>query len=230
MARSSFKHYCQIILLSVTALAVSESSAGFLDDLFDQSKSRLETYNNVSDKALVDSFYVISPDGQKFGLSSDLEAPKSPFSFKALNAGSISFERDEGSESNMASVIGNMNRYSYDASADALAVKYIENAKSRGNLVKLYRPAMGNLINRLFKHPFEHDKNTREWYDLDNALIEFDKSGRPISFMVRAHQAYVLIGARVRQFTTIYFGTGNARHLENSINNSMFQESFIREL
>lgn len=230
MTPSSFRHYCYGILLSVTALAATESSAGFLEDLFDQSKSRLETYSKVADKALVDSFYVISPDGQKHGLSSDLEAPKSSFSFMELNAGSISFERGEGSESNMASVIGSMKQYSYDASADALAVKYVENAKSRGNLVKLYRPAMGKQINDLFKHPFDHGKNTREWYDLDNALIEFDKSGRPISFMVRAHQAYVLIGARVRQFTTIYFGAGNARHLENNISNSAYQELFIREL
>jgi len=80
---------------------------------------------------------------------------------------------------------------------------------------------------------FIHTRQVDEsgaWYGLDNALIEYDKAGSPVSFMARAHQARTTFGVDDYQYTTIYFGKGNCRHLENNIKNSDFQEYVIRDM
>lgn len=131
---------------------------------------------------------------------------------------------------NMSFAISSMESLVYEGESDDVAKVYISTAKARGNVVRLYKPAMGKIINSLFKHPFSPGPQTHQWYDKDNPLIEFDRSGRIVSFLSRARHAFTAIGVGVLQFTTVYMGASNARHLENNAKNSDFQEYFIREL
>lgn len=215
-------------LLLSFAVYSSQASAGFLGDLFDVSGSRLKKYESVLDKELVDAFYTLTPDGKTEGPVEDVA--KAGFTLEQLTKSTISVYKPIFRESSMSYVVSDMNNYSYDSSSDILAQKYITFVKGRGNVVKLYRPKMGKIINSLFNQPFQPMQQTAEWYDLDNALIEYDKAGSPVSFMARAHQARTTFGVDSYQYTTIYFGKGNCRHLENNIKNSDLQDYVIREL
>lgn len=206
--------------------------AGISDSLNSMASSgRLEVYSNVVDKTMVDSFYSLSTDGKLQALPADLSGDK--FKIEKLTQSSISISKEIVYDL-LGSLDTSMNTYMYEGESDLLAKKYIATAKKRDNIVRLYKPMMGKIINQNFKQPFTPYKGTREWYDLDNALIEFDKSGKIVSFMARSHQGNstgvaTKSGARVFQYTTIYMGP-NARFLENKTKNSDFQEYFIREL
>lgn len=192
------------------------------------SSGRLTTYAQVVDKTLVDAFYTLSPDGKQQGLSRDLAG--TGFEIDALTPSAITITRSVGYDANVDSTMARMERYVYAGESDAIARKYIETAKARGHAVRLYKPRMGLIINRNFKAPYKAAKNTFEWDDLDNALIEFDAQGKIISFMSRRVQAMVLLGVQTTQYATIYTGPGNARILENVTKNSDFQEYFVRDL
>lgn len=121
--------------------------------------------------------------------------------------------------------------YHSNSEEDLVARKYIEIAKSRGNIVRVYNPNINQIICKNFYHPAKHYAHTLEWYKTDRALIEYDKSGRIVSFMARAMQAgQGGIGVVVNQYISIYMGQQNARDLENVISNRTLQDNFIREL
>lgn len=215
-------------LLLSFAVYSSQASAGFLGDLFDLSGDRLKRYANTQDKELVDVFYTLTPDGKTEGLVEHVA--KEGFTLEKLTKTSLSIYKPIFRESNMGYIASDMRKYSFDPTSDILAQKYIAFVKARGNVVKLYKPKMGEIINTLFKVPFQPMQQTAEWYDLDNALIEYDKTGSPVSFMARAHQARTTVGVDSYQYTSIYFGKENCRHLENNTRNSDFQEYVIRDL
>lgn len=215
------------LLLSLLMYS-GQASAGFLGDLFDLSGDRLKKHGSVLDKELVDVFYTLTPDGKTEGLVADVT--KEGFTLEQLNKSSLSIQKEMFRESNMGYLVNDMKSYSYDSTSDILMQKYVAFAKARGNVVKLYKPKMGAIINSLFKLPFQHMERTAEWYDLDNALIEYDKNGSPVSFMARAHQARTTFGVDDYQYTTIYSGKENCRFLENNTKNSDFQEYVIRDL
>ena len=89
---------------------------------------------------------------------------------------------------------------------------------------------MNEIINSNFKTPFTPGTGTYQVYNADNALIEYDKSGKIISFMSRMRGASTSIGVIAYLYTSIYTGETNCRHLENNAKNSDFEEYFIRSL
>ena len=215
------------LLLSLVMLS-GQASAGLFDSLFDVSGNRIKTHESLLDKELVDTFYTLSPDGKSEGLVE--EVAKAGFSLASLEKSALFMQKTMFTESSMNRIIDDINGYSYDSASDVLVQKYVAFAKSRGNVVKLYKPQMGKVINTLFAVPFQPMKQTAEWYGLDNALIEYDRNGSPVSFMARAHQARTTFGVDDYQYATIYFGKANCRVLENKTKNSDFQENLIREM
>jgi hypothetical protein len=86
-------------------------------------------------------------------------------------------------------------------------------------------------INSLFNQPFQSNAgNSYGIYNVDPLLIEYDKSGKIISCLLRAHHLYESIGAADFMYSTIRFGTKNANVIEQRVLNSAFAETFIREL
>lgn len=222
-------------ILITFAIYSNQAAAGFFDnitkgisDAFDTSKQKLEAYQSVVDKPLVDSFYSLSADGKTESLVDELN--KDHFEVGGLTSNSITFKKGMYKESNMGIITEDMNNYNYDSASDILAAKYSTFAKSRGNTVRLYKPKMNAIINTMYKQPFNHMQQSAEWYDRDNALIEVDKSGATVSFLVRAHQAMTSLGVTSYQYATIFFGSGNSRNLDNRTNNTDLQNFFMREL
>lgn len=193
-----------------------------------EASNRLEEYNNFIDKELLATFYFVSTDGKTFGLKEDLKNDK--FEFERMTNSSFSISKKMFTESNMQNMINSYSRYNYDCTSDAFSRMYIDFANSRGNKVCLYKPSMGKSLNSIFNPPFKEGQQRTEWYGLDNPLIELDHQNRIVSCLVRAHQAFTIVGVNSYQYATIYTGPGNARHIENNLPNSVFYETLIREL
>jgi len=200
-----------------------------LDEKFENysASQRIERYNNFPDKHLLSNIYLLSQDGKNHGLTEELASES--FEFDKITEYSFSVEKKIFSEPNMNLIFNKYNNYNYDSSSDAIANKYIGSVKLRGNRAFLYKPIMGKLINEILRQPFDKTDKTSEWYGLDNAIIEYDSSDRIVSVLVRAHQAVITFGADSRQYSTIYTGS-SIRHIENNIPNSIFTDSFIREI
>ncbi|MET3139464.1 hypothetical protein AAKU61_003845 [Undibacterium sp. GrIS 1.2] len=226
------------IIISAFLICISYSpiaSAGIFDGIaaaFDFPKKRLESYSKVADKQLVDQFYYLSEDGKIEGLNKELASKARGFEFKKISPSTLTLQRYMFKAGNMQEIVQTMNTYSYSPLSDEIGRRYVAFANSRGNVVKLYKPALGNILNQMFVQNFalEHAKNTAEWIGLDNALIEFTSTGQIVSVMTRSHQAIINIGVNSIQFINLYFGKANAQVIENRIANNNFENNFIRVL
>lgn len=214
------------------------ASAGLFDSIssgianaFDFSKQKLEAYKQTTDKQLLDQFYYLSEDGKEEGLNKDLAGKTNSFEFQKLTPSSLTVRQLMYREGNMQSVMQAMSRYTYSPMSDEYGQRYIAFAQSRGNVVKLYKPALGSLLNQMFTQNFylrHDDRNTAEWIGVDNALVEYSPSGQIVSVMTRSHQAMISIGVQSYQYINLYFGAGNAQIIENRIANQNFENNFIR--
>lgn len=229
------KLMCKLITLFIATSIWTQSAHaldlfGTLANIFDLSKQRTKTYQESTDKALTDQFYYISADGKNAGLNKDITAKTKRFEFMKLTPSSITLRQLMYSEGNMQAIYQDISGYSYDPTSDEISKRYISFAESRGDVVKLYKPVLGNYINQIFNQNFYLDpaQNTRQWIGLDNALIEFSPKGRIISFLTRSHQALASIGANSYQYINIYFGPENSQVLENRVGNDAFQNNYIR--
>ena len=210
----------------LTSCAQLESASQYLKE--QAAENRLKSYNQVLDKDLIDHFYKISKNGRESGLSDELK--DSDFSFEELEPSRIILKKLMYTGGNMGQISKKMYQYSYNSESDLVAKTYTKMAVKRGNVVKLYKPRLTKVINGLFKQPFQPEKKSRAWYGIDNTLIEYEQSGRPVSFLVRAHQATTFMGVSSFQYASIYFGKGNISILENKIPNSVFSDNYLREL
>jgi len=121
----------------------------------------------------------------------------------------------------------------YDSSRDKIAREYIKVAKARGNTVKLYKNFINNQIAPKIVHPFLENGNSSviPKYDLDPALIEFDKNGRIISILVRRHYFTPIGHGFVAQQRDSIIVLGNtARKMEMSISNNTLNNGYIATL
>jgi hypothetical protein len=121
----------------------------------------------------------------------------------------------------------------YNSDDDLVARKYVATAKARGNTVRAYKPAVNQLIAKKFRSLATSTPmpNARIVANEDRALIEFDKSGRVVSFLARVVEvARTGIGTAMRQYNSIYLGPQNARALENILENRILADNFLREL
>lgn len=201
-----------------------------LADAFDTSKTRVEIYKQATDKPLLDQFLYISEDGKTQALNKELASVDAKFEFVKFSNSSVTLKQRLFNENNMAMMLNRMRMYTYDATDDSVARRYISFANARGNSVKLYKPALGAKINKILNQNFDFspDKGIAAWIDLDNALIESNGAGGIVSIMTRSHQANTTIGVRSYQYTNIYFGKIAAQIIENNIPNSDFGNNLIR--
>lgn len=213
------------------------ASAGLFDSItsgianaFDFSKQKLDAYKLTTDKQLVDQFYYLSADGKDEGLNKELTGKTKSFEFQKLTPSSLTVRQLMYREGNMQSVMQAMSRYNYSPMDDEIGQRYVAFAQSRGNVVKLYKPALGAQLNQIFAQNFylQHDKNTAEFVGSDNVLIEYSPSGQIVSVMTRSHQAIISIGVQSYQYINLYFGSGNVQVIENRIANQSFENNFIR--
>lgn len=118
----------------------------------------------------------------------------------------------------------------YISEKDALAKKFIDQALMKGHEVRLYKSALGGMINNYLKQAITTGDQSMNNYDADPVLIEYDQQGSPVAFMTRSWQSFVNIGVTSRIYTNIYFGQGNIRWLENNIGNQQLNNFYIKTI
>jgi hypothetical protein len=208
------------IICLIGALVTAGEASNLLEKMF--SGKQVDSIAEVQDKEIVKAFYSISNSGKIEKLNPELFQKKYS---SLIDKDCIAFKR---------LYIGfSKSPVSYSDESNEIVSKYIATAKARNDIVRLYKPAMGKMIHKLFRDPYVTGHRQGEGifhtiYKNDRALIEFDTSGRIVSFMTRVN-AIPDTGDNVFQYTAIYMGIRNGRHLENKIPNSTFQENLIKE-
>lgn len=213
----------------LAALHCPVASAGFFDDVANvRPKARLEAYSKVQDKALVDNFYSLSGDGKTEGLVTEI--PKaSGFKVIGLTENTLTIDRIYFKADSMRDVYGEMRHFSKSPMDDEIGQRYVAFANSRGNAIKQYQPAMSGILNKMFNPHFEFKgKNTANFLDVENTLIEFTPNDRIVSVMLRAHQAVENFDIRSWQYVNILFGSDTVNLIENTIPNKKLADTFQR--
>ncbi len=188
--------------------------------------SRLEKYQLVEDKPLIDALYTLANDGSHEAASPSIQA--SGYTLEDLTATKIVFKKAMYRTHNMSEMATKMAAYQGDSENDTLSRAYFEQANQRGHHVKIYSTSLAKTINSVFKQPFQPMQHTVEWYDRDALFIEFDAVQLPVSVLVRAHQAQTSVGIHSHLYTSIYFGSANMRLLESKIQNVLFENHLLR--
>lgn len=220
--------------IATSMLCASAANAGFFDNIaqsLDQvaAKNRLATYTSVLDKQLVDHFYTISEDGKDASLSKRIPA-SSGFKFHNLNEGSLTVRKLYFTADNLSQISFEMREFRKSPLDDEMGREYVAFANSRGNTVQLYRPPMGDMLNRMFDPHFEFKpaNNVANYVKAENVLIEIAPNGKVVSFMMRAHQAIHNFTTRSYQYVNIIFGKDYMQFFENKVPNSVLNENFLR--
>ena len=230
----TFKSIFARACFAVSMIFASTAHAGFFDNIVQgldqlEAKNRLTTYNSVLDKPLVDHFYTISEDGKDASLSKRISSA-SGFKFHNLNEGSLTVRKLYFTADNLSQIAYEMREFRKSPLDDEMGKEYVAFANSRGNIVQLYRPAMGETLNRMFDQHFEFKPagNVANFVKAENALIEVAPNGKVVSFMMRAHQAIHNFTTRSYQYVTIVFGKDYMQFFENKVPNSAMNENFLR--
>ena len=224
---SCCKVFFAIVLVTVSAGCAQMKAIGDKIENM-QAESRLKSYSAVQDRFLVDSLYEISKDGKTHNIIPSLGSEG--YRLTELSPNALIGKKNMFSTNNMSQMASAMNSYSYDSESDSLSKAYIEMALKRGNTVKVFKTAMTKKVNSMFKQPFTHMEKSAEWYDRDVTLIEFDNTSRPVSILLRGHQAQTSLGVSSYLYSSILFGSSNMRYFENKVPNSFFTDMLLREI
>jgi len=119
---------------------------------------------------------------------------------------------------------------SSDSANDEIAKNFIKIAKSRGGTVKLYKTSVNNAISSLIPVSSSMYAGKIYNFNLDPALIEFDKNGRVKSMLVRKHGFAEIsgFGTFYKHHIYSYIVFGNmAKKIEMGINNNILDNGYI---
>ncbi len=220
----------------ITLLSASlPSYAGFMDNFMgnllgvNSPERRNELYGQVADKQLVGAFYQLSPDGKTETIPDELT--KAGWKFKGINGAMITFEKHISESANMPGAARSLERYLSNADSDEIAQKYIAAATARGNTVKLYQPKLSELLANGFRVlGIVPGPGRQTFTGYDRVLIEYDNTGRVVSFVNRVMQGVTTMGVSMYQYTAIYSGEQSIRHLEDGISQREMERYFIRDI
>lgn len=211
------------------ALLTATPAHALLDWLAERAaENRKKRYASVLDKVLVDALYVLEEDGKKEGVVPTLR--QAGYKLNGLNPDLLAMEKILGNTGDMAGATDKMRAFVPDVDADPVATLYAGAGKSRGNIVKAYKPAFSNRVNGMFKQPLVFGQGRVEWFDRDLTFIEWTPEGRVVSLLLHAYQASTSMGVFLTRHSTVLLGPANARHVENNIRNSEFVDFELRTL
>lgn len=113
----------------------------------------------------------------------------------------------------------------YDASNDEISAVFIESAKQRGSIVKMYKKSVNLALVKVIPMPWDIT-NYPSRGDIDVAFVEYDKNNRIASVLVRAHAFPKSLGVLDYRYSIIAFGN-IARQIESTVKNNVFTEGYI---
>jgi len=127
-------------------------------------------------------------------------------------------------------ISGAVNSYrKNDSSNDQVAKTYIATAKKRGNRVAMYNSKVNKAILSLYNQGTRL-KGDVWYYDLDNALVEYDKKNRIVSALVRINEFMIPIGNVLHEQRSNFYLSSDARYIESKISKKALEDNFIANL
>jgi hypothetical protein len=204
-----------VVILNLTWDASAQS---FLDKM---KGVNVDNISETKDSEMVKAFVKVSPAGFIDGLSPDLQN----FRLVELQKSRLCIER-RVLQFKFSKEKDPVLKTFREEDSDDIAKKYIATAKARTHVVRLYKPGMSVIVSKLFNNAYIVNRNNAS-YQNNRVLMESDQSGKIVSILIRAMYRP---DNYVYQYSTIYFGDGVDRNLTDRVNNSVFQEHFIKEL
>ena len=116
---------------------------------------------------------------------------------------------------------------------EPLTQAYIKAAKSRGNIVKLYKKSVSKAIGNATPAVFQRESGERVFFDWDPALIEFDKNGNIVSVLIQKHrvsEVYSPAHAFLHYRYSIVITGKTASRLIYTIGNDVLNNGYIKQL
>lgn len=226
------KYFITITMVAVAALSAGCAQLEQVGKALAESnrKDNTERFESQEDKVMARAFYTLDANREE-QLEPALRSANYEFGKRASWSTTI-FRKVVDREANVAFATTAARRVNADIMDDPASKPYIATAHRRGNQVVLYKPRMAAAINDQFKalHKLEPDVNTRQWFDITGALIEYSPDGQIVSAMTKSRQLIVTMGASVYDYVHVRYGRDVARIIENELPNSLFSETRIREI
>jgi hypothetical protein len=195
------------------------------DNMVLEKKARAEKARAL-DPALFDHFSSTSDDGTEALPQELIKAGYIPY---LVQENRVLVIHDVLKGNSVRDVFQHVDSYVSAVGKDVISLRYINFAKSRGNLVRLYQPSIGDKIQIATKWKY---KEAMGWEDLDRCLVEFNKEGEVVSMLSRFHSfdTAEVIGVAKRTITEIVFGQPTTTRFQDSLKAEELQDAFIREM
>jgi len=177
-----------------------------------------ELTSKASDKHMVSA---IAKYNTEFGKGSDLIVKHTYIS------------GDKGHVDGSFSAVRGDYKSKYFVLTEPMTQAYIKAAKSRGNIVKLYKNSVSKELGLNSPSVFSKMDGDTAVFDWDPALIEFDKEGNIVSFMIQKHKvSYMSKPMRAYlhdRYSVVVMGQ-TAKRLIYTIGNNVLDNGYIKQL
>lgn len=122
----------------------------------------------------------------------------------------------------------------FDPTADEVGKLYIQAAKSRGSVVKMYRPGINKKLIKIVSFSgagaLGYNETYSKFSDWDFALIEFSLDGRMLSALSRQQQIYTNASPYLQDMFSVIIYDSGIRILEQNVGNMELANEFVRDV
>lgn len=193
------------------------------------SKGSENTWNGFQNKSIRDTFLTLTTtqNGAKV-IEINPRLKQAKFGIEKRNSSYIFLNTYVLHEANFSEANRKIRMGAYIAEKDLAAKMFVEQALAQGHEVRVYKSPVNRAINDKFVQAIVEFKGAENSYGLDNAFVEFDKTGSPVAIMTRSWQTISTIGVDSRIYTQIYFAADGMRIFENSFGNKFLEDNLIR--
>lgn len=192
------------------------------------SKGTARVWDEMQNKSVRDKYLILAQEGNNNLIKLNQALLNDKYKLEKRSFDAIYLEKYITHQANFSEANRKIDTGIYISEKDLAAKMFIEQALAKGNEVRQYKKNINALINRSLKQSITEFNGASNRYDVDPALIEFDKVGSPVAIMTRSWQTISAIGVDSRIYTNLYFGPETMRWFENSISNRSLEDSLIR--
>ena len=222
------------IMLAMTNPAKADLGTAIVGSLFggkSVSKNLNEEKKAVADSArdadsdLFDHFYAVSNDGLE---SAPIELTGVGFQPYLVQKNRVLFIQEGIVGHSIQDIDAKLSDYTSVIGSDAISMRYVAFAKSRGNHVSLYKHAVGFKIKRSTGWQYPQQWN---WNGVERCMIEFNQNNEVVSMLGRFHQfENQTVGVSKKVITEIIFGKATTTRFQDGLKAGDILDGLIRQL
>lgn len=193
------------------------------------SKQQEDLYNNMANTKIRDAFFYTTKD-EKGVFEIHLAKPliAADFQLKTKDRGTIFLRKDVNHEGSAEEALRRIRTGVYNSERDLPAKYFVDQAKSQGHEVRVYKSYMSGPVNAGLRQEVVQFSGATNTFDNEPVFVEYDKQGRAIAIMTRTWQTAENVGAMNVIFTNIYFARDGLNWFENNFSNSYLDGALLR--